>query len=117
MKPTTSRSRNSSMRQAAFCEPPVKRPNYFTGQILSADDFTAEQEYQGKATAPQFALSRIWRGPGAEGFNCKEKCRLDCCHRTRFRDRPVRQRNSTLHEGDISFVPITDGDPGRNPIL
>src|SRR4051794_3508159 len=45
MKPTASRSRNSSMRQAAFCEPPVKRPNYFAGQILSADDFTAEQEY------------------------------------------------------------------------
>src|SRR5437764_7420303 len=45
MKLTTSRSRNSSMRQAAFCEPPVKRPNYFTGQMLSADDFTAEQEY------------------------------------------------------------------------
>jgi hypothetical protein len=34
-----------SMRQAAFCEHPVKRPNYFTGQMLSADDFTAEQEY------------------------------------------------------------------------
>jgi hypothetical protein len=33
------------MRQAAFCKPPVKRPNYFTGQMLSADDFTAEQEY------------------------------------------------------------------------
>src|SRR3954468_4596309 len=45
MKSTASRSRNSAMRQAAFCEPPVKRPNYFTGQILSADDFTAEQEY------------------------------------------------------------------------
>ena len=25
--------------------PPVKRPNYFTGQMLSADDFTAEQDY------------------------------------------------------------------------
>ncbi len=45
MKPTVSRSHNSSMRQAAFCELPVKRPNYFTGQILSADDFTTEQEY------------------------------------------------------------------------
>jgi hypothetical protein len=45
MKPNVSRSHNSSMRQAAFCAPPVKRPNYFTGQILSADDFTAEQEY------------------------------------------------------------------------
>ncbi len=45
MKPTVSRSHNSSMRQAAFCAPPVKRPNYFTGQILSADDFTAEQDY------------------------------------------------------------------------
>ena len=45
MKPTVSRSHNSSMRQAAFCAPPVKRANYFTGQILSADDFTTEQEY------------------------------------------------------------------------
>src|SRR3954447_24108962 len=45
MKPIASRSRNSSMRQAAFCEPPIKRPNYFTGQILSVADFTAEQEY------------------------------------------------------------------------
>ncbi len=45
LKPTASRSHNSSTRQAAFCEPPVKRPHYFTGQILSADDFTAEQEY------------------------------------------------------------------------
>jgi hypothetical protein len=45
MKPTGSRSHNSSRRRAAFCEPPVKRPNYFTGQMLSADDFTAEQEY------------------------------------------------------------------------
>ncbi len=24
----------------------MKRPNYFAGQLLSADDFTAEQEYQ-----------------------------------------------------------------------
>ena len=45
MKPTANSSNDSSMRQAAFCEPPVKRPNYFTGQMLSADDFTAEQEY------------------------------------------------------------------------
>jgi hypothetical protein len=45
MKPTIRRTYNSSMRQAAFCEPPVKRPNYFSGQMLSADDFTAEQEY------------------------------------------------------------------------
>lgn len=45
MKPTVSGSHNSSRRQAAFCESPVKRPNYFTGQMLSADDFTAEQEY------------------------------------------------------------------------
>jgi hypothetical protein len=45
MKPTVSGSHNSSMRRAAFCESPVKRPNYFTGQMLSADDFTAEQEY------------------------------------------------------------------------
>src|SRR5258708_30514657 len=45
MKPTANRSHNSSMRQAAFCEPPVKRTNYFTGQILSADDFKAEQDY------------------------------------------------------------------------
>jgi len=45
MKPTANSSNDSSMRQAAFCEPPVKRLNYLTGQILSADDFTAEQEY------------------------------------------------------------------------
>src|SRR3954454_18432965 len=45
MKRTASRTRNSLMRQAAVCEPPVKRPNYVTGQILSAADFTAEQEY------------------------------------------------------------------------
>ena len=45
MKPTANRSNKLSMRQAAFCEPPVKRPNYFTGQMLSAEDFTAEQEY------------------------------------------------------------------------
>jgi hypothetical protein len=44
MKPTANRSNKLSM-QAAFCEPPVKRPNYFTGQMLSAEDFTAEQEY------------------------------------------------------------------------
>lgn len=45
MKPTANRSNKLSMRQAAFCESPVKRPNYFTGQMLSAEDFTAEQEY------------------------------------------------------------------------
>jgi hypothetical protein len=45
MKPSVSRSHNSSRRQAVFCESPAKRPNYFTGQMLSAGDFTAEQEY------------------------------------------------------------------------
>jgi hypothetical protein len=45
MKPTVIRSNKLSMRQGGLCEPPVKRPNYFTGQILSAEDFTAEQEY------------------------------------------------------------------------
>ena len=45
MKPTANRSNKLSMRQGCLCEPPVKRPNYFTGQILSAEDFTAEQEY------------------------------------------------------------------------
>ena len=44
-KPTASRRDASSMRRAAFREPPVKRPNYFSGKMLSADDFTAEQEY------------------------------------------------------------------------
>jgi len=28
-----------------FCSDAMKRPNYFTGQLLSADDFTAEQDY------------------------------------------------------------------------
>ena len=45
MKPTANSGNDSSMRQAAFCEPRVKRLNYFTGQFLSPDDFTAEQDY------------------------------------------------------------------------
>ena len=45
MRPTADRSNKLSMRQAAFCEPPVKRPNYFAGQRLSDEDFTAEQDY------------------------------------------------------------------------
>jgi hypothetical protein len=31
------------MQQSAFCA--LKRPNYFQGQLLSADDFAAEQNY------------------------------------------------------------------------
>jgi hypothetical protein len=45
MKRNANSSNDSSILQAAFCEPPVKRINYFTGQILSADDFKAEQDY------------------------------------------------------------------------
>jgi hypothetical protein len=44
-KPITSKSRNWSVRKALFCDDAMKRPNYFAGQILSADDFKAEQEY------------------------------------------------------------------------
>ena len=44
-KRTFSRSHDSSRRRAAFYEGSAKRPNYFTGQMLSADDFTAEQDY------------------------------------------------------------------------
>jgi len=44
-KSITSRSRNWSVRKAVFCSHAMKRPNYFTGQLLTADDFTAEQEY------------------------------------------------------------------------
>ncbi len=44
-KGITSRGRNWSVRRAMFCSDAMKRPNYFTGQLLSADDFTAEQDY------------------------------------------------------------------------
>jgi hypothetical protein len=44
-KPITSRRRNWSVHKTVFCSHAMKRPNYFTGQFLSADDFTAEQEY------------------------------------------------------------------------
>ena len=44
-KPITNRARKWSVRKAVFCDQPMKRPNYFAGQLLSADDFTAEQEY------------------------------------------------------------------------
>lgn|SRR5882724_1505228 len=39
------RGRNWPVRKAVFCSDAMKRPNYFTGQVLSADDFIAEQDY------------------------------------------------------------------------
>jgi hypothetical protein len=44
-KPTTNRSRNLAMHKTAFCDHPMKRPNYYAGQLLTADDFRAEQDY------------------------------------------------------------------------
>jgi hypothetical protein len=44
-KPITSERRNWSVHKAVFSRHAMKRPNYFVGQFLSADDFTAEQEY------------------------------------------------------------------------
>lgn len=44
-KPTASGSRSFSKRQVFFCAAPVTRPHYFAGALLSADDFTSEQNY------------------------------------------------------------------------
>jgi hypothetical protein len=33
------------LRHSVFCTEPIRRPNYFTGQLLGAEDFIAEQEY------------------------------------------------------------------------
>lgn len=44
-RPTASGSRNFSKRQVFFCPDPIRRPNYFTGALLSVDDFTSEQNY------------------------------------------------------------------------
>lgn len=44
-KSTASGSRSSSMGQAFFAADPIKRPNYFPGRLLLADDFTMEQSY------------------------------------------------------------------------
>ena len=32
-------------RHAVFCDRPLQRPNYFSGRLLTAGDFTLEQEY------------------------------------------------------------------------
>ncbi len=45
-KPTASRSHGSAKRKTVFCSHPLERVNYFNGQILTADDFKAEQDYQ-----------------------------------------------------------------------
>jgi hypothetical protein len=44
-KRTVSGSRTFSKRQAFFCPDLIRRPYYFTGALLSADDFTSEQNY------------------------------------------------------------------------
>lgn len=44
-KSTASGSRSLSIHQAFFDPDPIRRPNYFPGQVLSADDFTTEQNY------------------------------------------------------------------------
>lgn len=44
-KPTASGSRSFSKRQAFFPPDLIRRPYYFTGALLSADDFTSEQNY------------------------------------------------------------------------
>jgi len=44
-KSTTGGSRSSSIRQAFFAPHPISRLNYFFGRLLTADDFTAEQNY------------------------------------------------------------------------
>lgn len=44
-KSTASESHSSATRQAFFCADPIKRPNYFEGRLLSADDLTTEQNY------------------------------------------------------------------------
>jgi hypothetical protein len=33
------------MSKTAFCEHPIERPNYYAGQLLTADDLRAEQDY------------------------------------------------------------------------
>jgi hypothetical protein len=42
---TAGGSRRFSMRQAFFETDPISRLNYFFGRLLTADDFTAEQNY------------------------------------------------------------------------
>jgi hypothetical protein len=44
-RPAASGSRSSSKRQAFFCPDPISRPRYLAGALLSADDFTSEQNY------------------------------------------------------------------------
>lgn len=44
-KPTAGGSHRFSMRQAVFEADPISRPIYFDGRLLTADDFTSEQNY------------------------------------------------------------------------
>lgn len=44
-KPIAGESRSFSKRRAFFCPDPISRPHYFAGALLSADDFTSEQNY------------------------------------------------------------------------
>lgn len=44
-KSTASGSRSRSIRQAFFAPHPISRLNYFFGRLLTADDFTTEQNY------------------------------------------------------------------------
>jgi len=44
-KSTACKNRDSSLRQAVYCADPIKRPNYFFGRLLAANDLAAEQNY------------------------------------------------------------------------
>ena len=44
-KPTLGKGPKLSVRETVVPCQPLKRVSYFTGQMLSADDFTAEQDY------------------------------------------------------------------------
>ena len=44
-KSTASGPQSFSIRQAFFAAEPVRRLNYFVGEVLSADDFRSEQNY------------------------------------------------------------------------
>ena len=44
-KITSTECDKPAARHAVFCDSPPRRPHYFAGQLLSADDLVAEQEY------------------------------------------------------------------------
>jgi len=44
-KANISENGNLSVRHVVFCNNPLRRVNYFEGQVLGTDDFHAEQEY------------------------------------------------------------------------